>query len=339
MKRCSTCGARVSDEFRYCEADGTLLVADDEPPAAPPPVSAAVNGAATCLCGQALDDGDGFCTACGHRIRVPSATTDRASTVLSAAIAGVTDRGHRHPRNEDALVLAAEDVGGCPTVVLVVCDGVTSSAHADLAAAAAARTARDALTAAVGEADADLSAALADAIRQAHQAVCELAPGDESGKDPPGTTIIAAVIRDGRVGIGWVGDSRAYRVAPAGADRLTRDHSWAEEAIASGEMTPADAYRDPRAHAITHCLGPLETFDGNPAPEPSLATLDPSGPGWLILCTDGFWNGAPEPADVARLVAELPADADASAIGAHLVDHALARGGLDNITVALARLD
>jgi serine/threonine protein phosphatase PrpC len=324
-------------EFRFCEVDGTALVAEavvatsDNTPRLAEPVGG------RCACGQALDDGDGFCSACGHRIQLGQPNSDRTATVVSPRVAGVTDRGRRHRRNEDALAIAAENSSDGEALVLVVCDGVSSSHDADIAARIAADTAAGSLRAAIRDSNGDYVAALRDAIGAAHQAVYDGASAPEGGEDPAGTTIVAAVAANGRIDVGWVGDSRAYWIGEAGTSRLTRDHSWAEEAMASTGITTAEAYSDPRAHAITHCLGPLETIDGGSAPEASLATFAPTDDGWLILCSDGFWNGAPEPADVAHLLARAP-DGDATSRAAYLVDYALSLGGLDNITVIAAQL-
>jgi serine/threonine protein phosphatase PrpC len=334
--RCPRCGVIAPSEFRFCEVDGTALVAEPVPATADntPRLAEPVGG--RCVCGQALDDGDGFCSACGHRIQSGQLNSDRTVTVLSPRVAGVTDRGRRHRRNEDALAIATENVASDEALVLVVCDGVSSSHDADVGARVAADTALVSLRAAIRDGGGDVIAALRDAIGAAHQAVCDGASAPEGSEDPAGTTIVAAVAANGRIDVGWVGDSRAYWIGDAGASRLTRDHSWAEEAIAATGITAAEAYRDPRAHAITHCLGPLETIDGGSAPESGLATFAPTDDGWLILCTDGFWNGVPEPADVARLLARAP-NGDATSRAAYLVDHALSLGGLDNITVIAAQ--
>ena len=63
--------------------------------------------------------------------------------------AGVSDRGLRHPRNEDAMALTAEQSPNGPMVVAVVCDGVSSSARPDEASLAAVQAALPVLAAAV----------------------------------------------------------------------------------------------------------------------------------------------------------------------------------------------
>src|SRR6266481_8303528 len=82
-----------------------------------------------------------------HMITNPS-SRDHAEVDLGPA-AGVSDRGLRHHRNEDAMALAAEQAPDGPAVVAVVCDGVSSSARPDEASLAAARAAAGVLLAAV----------------------------------------------------------------------------------------------------------------------------------------------------------------------------------------------
>jgi serine/threonine protein phosphatase PrpC len=182
---------------------------------------------------------------------------------------------------------------------------------------------------------------VATAIRAAHVAVC--AQGiDAEGQNPPGTTIVVGFVWRRRLTVGWVGDSRAYWVAEHGSELLTRDHSWANDAVARGEVTEEEAKRSPLAHALTRCLGPLELAEEGNAPasppritdvEPDVRTRDLPGPGWIILCSDGFWNYFPQAGTVAELVRSAGADASPGLVARRLVVRALAAGGQDNTTV------
>jgi serine/threonine protein phosphatase PrpC len=235
-------------------------------------------------------------------------------------VAIVTDIGKRHARNEDAGAVVREIVDGQPAFALVVCDGVSSASSSDQLAAAAASTARSALLDVLKAGPtSDSARGVADAIRGAHAAGCALELESEPGKDPPGATIVAAVAWPGRISVGWLGDSRAYWVTDSGAVALTQDDSVS-----------------PSSHAITHCIGPLEDIDG--ALEPHALSIDPSTSGLLVLCSDGFWNYTADDDAVAGLVRSLPAGADAETVARSLVKYALDAGGMDNVTVAVARL-
>jgi serine/threonine protein phosphatase PrpC len=261
-------------------------------------------------------------------------------------IAGVCDPGLRRPHNEDAMAFATGTTAGERWSVLVACDGVSSSAHAEQASAIAAKTACDALAhfAKVGDVAFEAgSPAVAQAIRAAHVAVCAQQGLDTGGADPPGTTIVVGLVWRRRLTVGWVGDSRAYWVSDTGAELLTQDHSWATEAVARGEVTEAEAMQSPLAHALTRCLGPLEVVDPDePSTRrrivevtPDVRTRDLPGPGWVLLCTDGFWNYFPTAAHVAALVRSTGGGAATTParVARKLVNNALARGGQDNTTM------
>ena len=113
----------------------------------------------------------------------------------SGLVAGVTDRGLRHHRNEDAMALATADTPAGPAVVAVVCDGVSTSARPDEASLAAARAAARVLLTAV-RTGADLLEASPAAVRAAAEAVRGLAgpPGDA----PAATFVSAVMTGDGR---------------------------------------------------------------------------------------------------------------------------------------------
>ena len=257
--------------------------------------------------------------------------------------AGVSDRGTRHFHNEDAFVVAQRE--GWTAAVL--CDGVSNSPRADEASAAAARSICAALTAGLGADVPDGGTGLmASAVTGAHEVVLALAgrhgPADGSPVDAPATTAVAALVRmdpatsDGtrETVLGWLGDSRVYFVdARGGARLLTRDHSWINEAVDAGRVNRTEALLSRHAHTVTKTLGGTPGEDGRPD-VPSTVRVSLSEPGWLILCTDGLWNYAPEAPELAGWVRRLaPADAGALDLCRALVAEALRQGGRDNVTV------
>jgi len=267
------------------------------------------------------------------RVELDAILADIDTPLDEARFAAVRDAGLRRDHNEDAFALSSGDEGGDAWAVLAVCDGVSASAHADQASETAAVTVRAALVRFAESGDRDaVSDAMVAAIHAAHVAICS-APIQHDADNAPGTTLVAGFVSRGRLTVGWVGDSRAYLVSASGAELLTRDHSWAGEAVARGEMTPAEAMRAPLAHALTRCLGPIE--DDECDAQPDIRSCDLREPGYVVLCTDGFWNYFSDASAVASLVHELGPGARASAIARHLVNHALARGGHDNVTVAV----
>lgn len=276
-------------------------------------------------CHAGIAPGDRFCSECGARLAAPEppASEGRADAP-GPGLAGQTDPGLRHAENQDAFALSGPAEGGDGTI-LVLCDGVSNSQTPAAAAAAAAQTAHAMLAA---------GAAMRDAIRAAHDAVCALPFDRQSEVDPPATTIVAAQLRAGVATIGWLGDSRAYLLGPAGGRLLTRDHSWLAAVTERGEMTEAAALRDPRAHALLHCLGTTDFSRASPCPEPGITTIAPDG--WLLLCSDGLWNYA-ETASALAQAASQGLQGDAADLCARLVAFARTSGGHDNITALAVR--
>jgi serine/threonine protein phosphatase PrpC len=284
----------------------------------------------------------------------PSAAVVRSALAVARAelappidahpgLATLTDRGCKKPHNEDAVAMARGELAGEPWTVMVVCDGVSCSHDAEMASTIAAQTTCDALAHFAGHGDLSFeatTAAVGEAIRAAHVAICAQrrseraadAPPDDS---PPGTTIVAALIHKRRLTVGWVGDSRAYWITTRGGELLTRDHSWVNDTVDHGDMTLAEALASPYAHALTKCLGPLEVGDALEQVSPDVRTRDLAGPGDVLLCSDGLWNYFPEPESLRAIIAGAGEGASAGLVARRLVNHALARGGHDNVSVAL----
>ncbi|HEY2515782.1 MAG TPA: PP2C family serine/threonine-protein phosphatase [Polyangiaceae bacterium] len=251
---------------------------------------------------------------------------DRARSAL------LSDRGMKRSQNEDS---ASVEVGEGWTV-MVVCDGVSSSNHAREASEIASATACATLAHIARSRELAGAAglqAVSTAIRAAHAAVCSHDFEARPTGEPPGTTIVLALVTGKRAVVGWVGDSRAYWVTRDGGDQLTHDHTWLNEAVASGEWTELQALQQPLAHALTRCLGPLE-WGGSGAVEPDVRERVLDGPGFLLLCTDGLWNYFPTGAELAKILDPSMGVGEAAE---RLVNHALAAGAHDNVTVAVHR--
>jgi serine/threonine protein phosphatase PrpC len=254
-------------------------------------------------------------------------------------VAGVSDRGLRHSRNEDAMHFAVAETDAGTVAVAIVCDGVSSAPRPDEASWTAVNAGITLLAEGAERGD-DPEAISRAAVKAAGRALTDLA-GPEGA---PASTYVSAVVSQRLVTVCWLGDSRAYWLAanapaPAGPNdtiditggsrRVTRDDSLAEEIVAAGLATMDEAMASPQAHAITRWLGA-----DLPEPQPHIEQFSPSGPGVLLLCSDGLWNYRPEAAELAAMAmpAALTRPLDAAA---DLAKFALDSGGLDNITVVI----
>jgi serine/threonine protein phosphatase PrpC len=323
---CPSCGRPAGPDDNFCEACGARL----SQPAGNGSVSAMAG--ACPFCRSAASSPDGYCESCGRRL--PS---NRDHDELNLGLlAGVTDRGLRHHRNEDAMALATTQLASGPAAVAVVCDGVSGSARPDEAARVAAQTMLHSLLAAMGNGDDPVQASV-EAAGSAREALVDLArpTGGKRGAladNVPATTFVCAMLAGQAVTLSWLGDSRAYwlRAEPyPAAEQLTRDDSVAAEMVAAGLVSETSALALPQAHVLTRWMG-ADICDA-----PHVARFEPPGPGVLLLCSDGLWNYQPDRAELARLA--LPAAlTDPLGAASALVRFALTAGGMDNVTAVLA---
>lgn len=257
-------------------------------------------------------------------------------------VAGQSDIGRRHHRNEDSIALAASAEAGA-RAVLVVCDGVSTSTESQLASQAASVAAMERLSQPMPRGGVPVETWLetaAHAFAEAAQAGSEAAAAtaDEDDPTPPSCTLAAAVIEDNLIVGGNVGDSRVYWIPAAGPERavqLGQDDSMTNELIRRG-VPRENAENAPNAHAITRWLGRGAPSDVTPR----LAHLLAEEPGWLIVCSDGLWNYCSAPADLWDLVQRVRSargDTPAGIVDG-LIEFANASGGADNISVVLAAL-
>jgi serine/threonine protein phosphatase PrpC len=329
---CEACGAVLHDEFRSAPAPVSHIepVARTEP-TEPPTAATIAPTPGGCTCGGTFD-ADCWCDQCGQR--APS-ERDHLVVTLSPRLAAVCDKGRHHPRNEDAVALAET---GC-RLVLVVCDGVSSTTDADIAAVAAANAARDVLR------DAQRPSATSPAKRveyysdlmsnaaTAANTEAVAAARKVGGENAPSCTFAAAVVDRELVVAGWVGDSRVYWLGDdQTALQLSIDDSWVTDQVDHG-MSRTQAEADPLAHSITRWLGADATD-----PSARCGSLAATGGGWVLVCSDGLWNYCSGASDLADLITKYESR-DPTEIAGHLVDWANEQGGHDNITVALARVE
>jgi serine/threonine protein phosphatase PrpC len=316
---CPSCGQPVWPGDNFCRACRAPLNQDAREPAR-----------LTCPHrGSAAISPDGYCEACGRTV---ASDRDRAEVDLGQ-LAGITDRGLHHYRNEDALAIAAADGPTGPVSIAVVCDGVSGSDRGDEASHVAVRAAMSVLLPA-GQSGQDLQAASMQAVQAAQVAVAGLSgpPESPTADDSPSATFVSAVVSGHEVAVCWLGDSRAYWLDAnvSSAEQLTTDDSLATELVSAGVLTEEEAPASPQAHVVTGWLGAdISTRS------PRVHRFVPPGPGVVLLCSDGLWNYLPE-AD--RLAGSVMPQAHDDPVGAAriLVEFALEAGGHDNITVVIA---
>ncbi len=139
-----------------------------------------------------------------------------------------------------------------------------------------------------------------------------------------GTTLVSLLLRGGRAYITHVGDSRAYRIANNEISQLTHDHSWVEERVRDGTLTPEQAKTHEKRNVITRSVG------FNPELQADIDALTLYPPERFLLCSDGL-SGVVDEDELLKL-GQMH---DLRTACAQMVEAAIDRGATDNVTVVL----
>jgi serine/threonine protein phosphatase PrpC len=240
---------------------------------------------------------------------------------MKLSAAALSDVGMRRTANEDAYALA-------PALGLyLVADGMGGHVAGQLASRLAAEHVVESLGA-IADRAATLTEKLRYCVAAANHHVFATAQ-EKPEVAGMGTTLVALLAGGGRLALAHVGDSRAYLVRSGRIRQLTDDHSLVAELVRRRELSPDAAHGHPHRHVLTRAVGVRRSVD------PDLAELTPATHDVIVLCSDGLTTHVQDP-EIAACVA---AESDLDAACARLVGLANARGGDDNITVALVRCD
>lgn len=176
-------------------------------------------------------------------------------------------------------------------------------------------------------ASSSLKRLLASSIDRANMVVREMALADPALRNM-GTTCVAIALRGRVAEIAHIGDSRAYLIRRGAIRQITRDHTYLNDLIEIGLITPEAAKNHPDQHIITRCvgMGAALQIDFN------RADVEPGD--IFVLCSDGLYKYI-EDDEVMRVVTSHEPQESAKA----LVDLANARGGDDNTTVLVLRVN
>ena len=242
--------------------------------------------------------------------------------------ASVTDLGMRRTNNQDALaVMVTDDVSTWASRghLLMVADGMGAHAAGELASKIAVDNIPHTY---FKRRDLYPPAALRQAIRDANSAIH--AKGQSSiGFQGMGTTCSCLVLLPQGALVAHIGDSRVYRLRGQVLEQLTFDHSLVWEMMAAGQMAEEDVPAYIPKNVITRSLGPHSTVQVDLEGPYNVAAGDV-----FLLCSDGL-SGPITDEEVGAILQCLPPDEAAET----LVDLANIRGGPDNISVVIARVD
>jgi protein phosphatase len=221
----------------------------------------------------------------------------------------ITDTGRKRRRNEDAYV--------CEPPLFAIADGMGGAQAGEVASRLAAAALKE------SRADEGGEDRIQDLIQEANRRVYARSSTDPNTSGM-GTTITVALVENGNVAFGHVGDSRAYLIRDGRMEQVTEDHSLVNELMKSGKLSREEAETHPQRSVITRALGT------DPDVDVDTFTIEAKAGDVFLLCSDGLTDMVGE-REIQELVEGNRDDIDAALKA--LVKAANRSGGEDNITV------
>lgn len=242
---------------------------------------------------------------------------------IALSIGKVTHIGQVRSRNEDAMGLrqASKDD---EVSLFVVADGMGGHSAGNVASQMAVEAT---LSGFFGAIEGDASERLRQAVEGANRQIWDAA---QSNPDyfRMGTTIVSAAVLGNQADIANVGDSRLYLVRGGKIEQVTRDHSWVALQVELGELTAEEAAQSLNRSVLLRCLGEKSDVLVD------MVRIRLRVGDILVLCSDGL-HGLVTPDEICQAVLRV----DPQQASDELVELANARGGTDNITVQVVRID
>ena len=236
-------------------------------------------------------------------------------------VVGNTDVGCNRQVNEDYLGSAET----CNGLIATVCDGMGGHAGGATASKTAVKTILDFLK---DNYFADPREAITAAINEANNTILEKAAAVPELRGM-GSTCVLLLVRKGKVYIGHVGDSRIYLIRSSRIKQLTKDHSYVQMLVDTGQISKEQAEHHPRKNEITNALGlpdmqPATVFED---------VINPEAGDCFLLCSDGL-SGMVSDDSIMKIVSRQR-EMRASERVNMLIEKARQNGGLDNITAQI----
>lgn len=242
--------------------------------------------------------------------------TSGAPASLRLRFAATSDVGRVRKDNQDS--------GYAGPWLLAVCDGVGGAARGDIASATAISQLRKIDVPPTDDPDHDLLGRVAGALHRAHDRIGEIVDEDPA-LNGTSTTATLALFDGQRVGMGHVGDSRAYLFRDGEITQLTSDHTFVQTLIDEGRITEEEARVHPHRNLI------LRALDGVHESEPDLFVIELVAGDRLFLCSDGASGVLPD-----QRLADILSGGSAEYAAVELVRASLEAGSSDNVTCIVA---
>jgi PPM family protein phosphatase len=234
-----------------------------------------------------------------------------------------TDVGMIRSGNEDNYAVTANGDHG----LFVVADGMGGHAAGEVASEMAVQTIERELGTVRTLDDRGIADRVSDALKMANRNIHDRTI-TEVDKQGMGTTASVLIVSGTRYMIGQVGDSRVYLLRNGALQQLTKDHSYVQEQVDAGFLTPEQARYHPYSNVITRCVG------ASPDVQPDIYAGEVKLGDLFLVASDGLTGMV----DDRRLQMLLMSRSEPERKVRDLISEANGRGGLDNITAIVVQV-
>jgi PPM family protein phosphatase len=242
---------------------------------------------------------------------------------VQLSVAAGTDVGRIRAGNEDSLYADADQERG----LFIVADGMGGHAAGEVASEMAVQIVARDLAGVRDLSGPEPLTQMAEALRNANRAIYErtIVEADKQGM---GTTASCLLLGNGRWIIGHIGDSRVYLLRDGVLRQVTKDHSYVQEQVDAGFLTPEQARYHPYSNVITRCVG------ANATVEADVLHGELQNGDLYLIASDGLTGMVEDP----QLKKILETRSRPGLMVDSMITEANRRGGLDNITAIVVQV-
>ncbi len=235
---------------------------------------------------------------------------------------GATETGKRRPTNQDNFFINE------PFGLLAVADGMGGAAAGELASRLFVQTVQEVKDRELPDSSQHAAKLVQRIFREANKKIRDHIRSIPENEGMGCTAEVLSFYPGGFL-VGHVGDSRTYRYRKGTLTQLSKDHSFIQDQLDQGVITPEEARKHRMRHVILRAVGTEDEVQVD-----LIQGLHVNGDIYL-LCSDGLTDMVAD-----RTIQKVLERRESLEFkGRALIDEALGGGGLDNITLVLAQVE
>ncbi len=238
---------------------------------------------------------------------------------------GLTDIGLKRETNEDFISVPSELES---IKLFILADGMGGANAGELASATAVKTVKTYIRnnfIKIERTKEDLENLVYNSMIEANKRAYNLSLTSRAYKGM-GTTLLVAWVYRNRIYIGHIGDSRLYRIRQNIFRQLTKDHTYVQDLVKQGAITPEEAKNHPQKNILLKVLGCEKTIS------PDVISKGLAKGDVILMCSDGLYNMLDDKYIYETIMKNI---FDVNIACKKLIDKANHNGGLDNVSAII----